>query len=176
MCTHCGSDKYYARGLCKNCYARMLRRGTPEKHVPKALGRVVNGWEVISISCAGASVKCAECGHVKTVSYDYANTGALKPHTCAVKVRRKLTPRQAEYWAAWEESGRNYASAAKLLGVSRQAVECEIKLCSTAKAEKIGNPCKAPARDINYYKQQLAAIDARRAKITAFMKKHFQED
>ena len=29
-CKHCGIDKYYAKGYCRNCYSRNHRNGTPE--------------------------------------------------------------------------------------------------------------------------------------------------
>lgn len=34
-CEYCGSGKVYAKGLCRNCYARKQRNGTPE---PKPRG------------------------------------------------------------------------------------------------------------------------------------------
>ena len=30
ICTYCGKSPVYAKGLCKNCYSRYMRRGTPE--------------------------------------------------------------------------------------------------------------------------------------------------
>lgn len=35
-CTLCGGDKHYARGLCKNCYMRMYKKGELKKYaIPK---------------------------------------------------------------------------------------------------------------------------------------------
>lgn len=31
VCSYCGSTQYYAKGLCKTCYARYRANGTPEK-------------------------------------------------------------------------------------------------------------------------------------------------
>lgn len=31
VCSYCGSTKYYAKGFCRNCYARYMANGTPEK-------------------------------------------------------------------------------------------------------------------------------------------------
>ena len=31
VCSYCGSAKYYAKGFCRNCYARYKANGTPEK-------------------------------------------------------------------------------------------------------------------------------------------------
>lgn len=32
MCTYCGENPVLAKGLCKNCYQRNRRNGTPELH------------------------------------------------------------------------------------------------------------------------------------------------
>ena len=31
VCSYCGSTKYYAKGFCRNCYARYMANGSPEK-------------------------------------------------------------------------------------------------------------------------------------------------
>lgn len=31
VCSYCGSTKYYAKGFCRNCYARYMENGSPEK-------------------------------------------------------------------------------------------------------------------------------------------------
>jgi hypothetical protein len=32
-CSFCGKEKHYAKGLCKNCYTRYIKRGTVEYYV-----------------------------------------------------------------------------------------------------------------------------------------------
>lgn len=34
-CIFCGKEEHYAKGYCKNCFARYLRRGTAEYKIPK---------------------------------------------------------------------------------------------------------------------------------------------
>lgn len=31
ICTNCGKKEHYARGYCRNCYARYMRNGTPKR-------------------------------------------------------------------------------------------------------------------------------------------------
>lgn len=47
-CKHCGIDKYYAKGYCRNCYTRNYRSGTPEI---KNYGRKVypNGLKYVNM-------------------------------------------------------------------------------------------------------------------------------
>ena len=37
VCSYCGSEKYYARGLCRTCYQRYLRNGTVEHKQKKVI-------------------------------------------------------------------------------------------------------------------------------------------
>lgn len=47
-CCYCGSEKYYARGLCVNCYARYKRNGFLEKKTGRSRNKKRNevDWKV----------------------------------------------------------------------------------------------------------------------------------
>lgn len=79
MCTYCGENPVLAKGLCKNCYQRNRRNGTPELHK--------------------RGPKFGQRDHQAS--------------------ERKIK--------VWEEQGRSYTKAAKILGCSRQAVHDAVK-------------------------------------------------
>lgn len=79
MCTYCGENPVWAKGLCRNCYQRNRRNGTPEM---QKRGRKF-GWQDHQAS------------------------------------ERKIK--------VWEEQGRSYTKAAKILGCSKQAVHDAVK-------------------------------------------------
>lgn len=42
MCSFCGERVVYAKNLCKNCYERMRRKGTPNYYIGKQKNKTQN--------------------------------------------------------------------------------------------------------------------------------------
>lgn len=75
-CTYCGEKPIYAKGLCRNCYSRNKRNGTPESLESRGLRHIESD----------------------------------------IKIN------------VWKENGKDFTKAARILGCTRQAVYCAVKL------------------------------------------------
>jgi hypothetical protein len=166
VCSACGHEGTYAKGLCRNCHARWLRRGTAERLQSKFVGVDSNGWVCLSVNGKHATVRCSHCGEIKKVCYGAIRNASIRPHRCDAQKARHGTARQNEIWSAWIASDRKDADAARALGVSRECVRQVIKLLQRPK----------PIKDtLEYMLEQLAKLEASREIIVSTIKNKYPE-
>lgn len=136
-CAFCGADGLYvkSRNLCRNCYERFRRHGTPE-YEPSlfGIGKEVNGWKLIYRTHEKKSkfyLMCVRCGHVKTVTADTARRYMLDK-TVGCKCMTAYAPRterQSCIVQMYEDCNYNESETARKLGITRQAVSAALRSC-----------------------------------------------
>jgi hypothetical protein len=132
-CFFCGDKIVYAKGLCRKCYFRNRLNGSLEyKRKPsKYVGRVLNGWEIISTNKQnGFVVKCEKCGETKNVWRSVVVKNCIAPCLCSLKKNIVGTNRQEEIWNAWEQNGRSFTKVGQILNLKRQRVHYVIRQLS----------------------------------------------
>ena len=129
ICTVCGRQGVYARGLCRTCYERIRKNGGVriESHMTLArkrwVGKTANGWEVIEHLPKGkVLVKCQHCGRTKVVGKKGIANGTTRPCVCYIERLEPKTETQAKVYSAVMHNKGNGFKASKELGMSRQAV------------------------------------------------------
>lgn len=111
VCSFCGKDEAYAHGLCKTCYARYRRNGTPA-YMPKSSERDPDYWDKVRPDAK----RCSYCheGIVYARGYCRNCYGRLLRTGSPEKKGRK----KAEKLATAKASGKNWQDKlAKKMGM-----------------------------------------------------------
>lgn len=129
ICTICGKQGVYARGLCRTCYERVRKNGgvKTEPYLTAArkrwIGQTANGWEVIEhLPKDKVLCKCQYCGRTKIISKDGIRNSTARPCVCHIERLKPKTEAQARIYSAVMRNKGNGFKAAKELGMTRQAV------------------------------------------------------
>lgn len=136
-CAFCGADGIYvkSRNLCRNCYERFRRHGTPE-YEPSLydIGKEVNGWKLIYRTHEKKSkfyLMCVRCGLVKKVTDTTAHRYMSgKTMDCKCKTfYAPRTERQSRIVQTYKDCNYNEIKTARELGITRQAVSAALRSC-----------------------------------------------
>ena len=143
-CSFCSSNKYYAKGLCKNCYARQFLKGSIEygivnaKHITSSI-KIGDKFERLKVIEILDNYKCmclCECGEKKVIKAPSLLTGKILSCGCLRKeVKRKYfefeprTSTEIQFYELYKQ-GMTYQKIADCFHVTRQYVGLVMKKCS----------------------------------------------
>ncbi|MCL2817950.1 MAG: hypothetical protein FWD39_06165 [Clostridiales bacterium] len=156
ICSYCGSEKYYAKGFCKNCYERNRHHGTPARHKDRnntiKVGDRFNRLEIVE-ALGGGMYRCkCICGKFTTAGSYTLKRGETKSCGCyREEIHRKYfeflprTKRQKEVYDLFKK-GMSYKQIGSELGISKQAVGDILKACAVVSSQKAAaeNPARVP--------------------------------
>ena len=122
LCSYCHTNEVYAKSLCKNCYNRQRRHGTPKYTRQKYhIGDCINGWTIIDNKPPRHyTLQCNQCNATVIKSVDCMRY--LSKHRCCFKFSECMTARQKEIVSAFIKNDYKYTETAKKLGLTRQRV------------------------------------------------------
>lgn len=98
-CNYCGKVEHYAKGLCKNCYNRLWKRGTLEYYKPPTESWYERNKEKVLNNCKKYREKNKE--KIRKAQKDYYNNNIEKEkkrkHIWYLKNRERIIEKQKEY-------------------------------------------------------------------------------